>query len=126
MTLAGGYKALFFAADVNVAKADLGFDDRFRAVVTSLRAGWNGQAGSRPMQAWVNATYWDTYAEATGTVDDPDGGRLSFEVDQGPDHPYTYGAGLSYTIRPSFNLAVDSGTDLHGGWYVALVPVFRF
>ncbi|HEU5181269.1 MAG TPA: hypothetical protein VFW45_10770, partial [Candidatus Polarisedimenticolia bacterium] len=99
MTLAGGYRSLFFSADLNVAKADLGFDDNFRAVVTSVRTGWNGRAGSRPMQVWLNATYWNTYAEATGTVDDPDGGRLSFEVDQGPAHPYTYGLGLSYTIR---------------------------
>ena len=126
MTLAGGYGPFFLSADLNVAKADLGFDDRFRAVVSSLRTGWNGRAGGRPMQAWANATYWNTYAEATGTVDDPDGGTLSFEVDQGPAHPYTFGAGLSYTIRPWLNLAVDSGTDLHGGWYLAVVPVYRF
>ena len=126
MTLAGGYGPLFFSADFNVAKADLGFDDRFRAVVTSIRAGWNGKAGSRPLQVWANATDWNTYAEATGTVDDPDGGTLSFEVDQGPAHPYTFGAGISYTPRPWLSLAVDSGTDLHGGWYIAVVPVYRF
>ena len=126
MTLAGGYGPLFFSADFNVAKADLGFDDRFRAVVTSVRAGWNGTVGSRPLQVWANATDWNTYAEATGTVDDPDGGTLSFEVDQGPAHPYTFGAGMSYSPQPWLSLAVDTGTDLHGGWYVAVVPVYRF
>ncbi|HJQ98066.1 MAG TPA: hypothetical protein VJ826_07100 [Candidatus Polarisedimenticolaceae bacterium] len=127
MTLAGGYGPLFFAADVNAARADLGFDDEFKAVVTSVRGGWNGRAGSRPFRAWVNATYWDTFAEATGTVTDPDdGGTLKFEVDQGPVHPWTFGLGSAYSPTKWLDIAVDTGTDFNGGWYVALVPVFRF
>ena len=39
MTLAGGYKRFFGALDVNWARADLGFDDEFKAVVSSLRLG---------------------------------------------------------------------------------------
>ena len=23
-------------------------------------------------------------------------------------------------------LAIDGGSDFHGGWYIAVVPVFRF
>jgi len=126
MTLAGGYGPYFVAFDVNSARADLGFDDRFKALVTSLRAGWNGKVGSRPLQAWLNATYWNTFAEATGRVADPDGGTLDFEVDQGPAHPYTYGAGFSCTARDWLTVSLDSGVDFHGGWYVALVPVYRF
>jgi hypothetical protein len=126
MTLAGGVGHFFGAADVNVAKADLGFDDRFRAVVSSARAGWHGTAGSRPIRAWVNATYWDTFATAKGTVIDPDGGTLAFEVDQGPAYPWTYGVGLSYSPKPAWELSLDTGSDFHGGWYVAFVPVFRF
>ena len=127
ITLAGGYGPFFFAADCNGARADLGFDDRFKAVVTSIRAGWFGQAGGRPIRVWFNGTDWNTFATATGTVTDPDtGGTLRFEVDQGPAQPRTYGIGASYSPKPSIELALDSGSDFDGGWYVALVPVFRF
>jgi hypothetical protein len=127
MTLAGGYGPFFMAGDVNWARADLGFDDRFRAVVASLRAGWHGELDERPVRVWLNGTYWNTFAQATGTVSDPDdGATLAFEVDQGPAYPWTYGLGASYTIRPELDVAVDLGSDFNGGWYVAIVPVFRF
>jgi hypothetical protein len=126
-TLAGGYGPFFLALDVNAARADLGFDDRFKAVVTSLRTGWNGRVDGRALRVWANATYWDTFATAKGTVEDPDGGgSLSFEVDQGPAHPWTYGAGTQYSARRWLDIAVDLGVDFHGGWYVAIVPVVRF
>lgn len=126
-TLAGGYGPFFMAADFNAAQADLGFDDRFSAVVTSLRSGWHGSAGGRPLRVWANATYWNTFATASGTVADPDGGgTLSFEVDQGPAHPWTYGGGLQYSPRRWLDVAADVGVDFHGGWYVAIVPVVRF
>lgn len=126
ITAAGGYKSLFVAADVNAVRADIGFDDDFEAVVASLRGGWAGKAGGRPIRLWVNATYWDTFAVAKGTVADPDGGTLTFEVEQGPEYPWTYGVGLSYAPRPWLELAIDGGSDFHDGWYVALIPVFRF
>jgi hypothetical protein len=126
ITLAGGYGPFFFAGDVNGARADLGFDDRFKAVVTSIRSGWHGQAGRRPIRAWINATYWDTFTEAKGTVDDPDGGTLAFEVDQGPAEPWTFGVGASYSPKTWLELSADYGSDFKGGWYIALVPVFRF
>lgn len=126
ITAAGGYGPWFMTYDANFAQADLGFDDRFKAVVASIRAGWNGQAGARPVRAWLSVTDWNTFATATGTVDDPDGGTLDFEVDQGPAYRYTYGVGGHYALRPSIEFALDAGSDFHGGWYVALVPVFRF
>ena len=126
LTLAGGYGSYFMTFDANFAQADLGFDDRFKAVVTSIRGGWNGRAGLRPLRVWANATDWNTFATATGTVPDPDGGSLSFQVDQGPAYRYTYGAGGQYGMARWFDVAVDLGTDGHGGWYLALVPVFRF
>jgi hypothetical protein len=126
VTLAGGYKSLFFAGDVNAARADLGFDDDFDAVVSSLRVGWNGKLGSYPFRLWANTTYWDTAAVASGSIADPDGGTLTFEVDQGPTYPWTYGIGAQIDIRPAFNVAADFGSDFNGGWYVAIVPVFRF
>lgn len=126
LTLAGGYGPYFLTVDANFAEADLGFDDRFKAVVTSMRGGWNGKAASRPLRAWANVTDWNTFATATGTIADPDGSSLSFEVDQGPAYRYTYGAGGQYGVSRWFDVALDLGTDGHGGWYVALVPVFRF
>lgn len=126
MTLAGGYGPFFFAYDINVARVGLGFDDRLKATVSSIRAGWNGTAGGRPLRLWINGTRWDTFAEVTGTVDDPDGGTLDFEVDQGPAWPWTYGGGASWSPKPWLDLSLDTGFDLHGGWYTAVVPVIRF
>jgi hypothetical protein len=126
MTLAGGYGPFFMTYDVNLAQADLGFDDRFKAVVTSIRGGWNGQLQSRPFRTWVSVTDWNTFATATGTVADPDGGTLSFEVDQGPAYRYTYGLGAHYGPMRWLEFAADGGVDGHGGWYLALIPVFRF
>lgn len=126
ITAAGGYKSFLVAIDVNSARADIGFDDRFKALVSSLRAGWHGTAGGRPLRIWTNATYWDTFATAKGTVDDGEGGTLEFEVDQGPRHPWTYGLGFSYSIQPTVEFNTDIGFDFHGGWYVAVVPVWRF
>jgi hypothetical protein len=125
-TLAGGYGPFFMALDINAARADLGFDDKFHAVVTSLRSGWHGKAGGRPVRVWANATYWDTFATASGTVEDPDGGSLAFEVDQGPAHAWTYGLGFQYSPKRWLDVAVDGGVDFHGGYYVAIVPVVRF
>jgi hypothetical protein len=126
LTLAGGYDPFFMAFDVNAARADLGFDDRFKAVIMSARAGWNGKVALRPLRTWLNLTYWDTFAVAKGTAPDPNGGTLSFEVDQGPAYAYTYGAGLMYSPSKWMEIATDVGTDFHGGWYVAVVPVVRF
>lgn len=126
LTLAGGYGPYFMTYDVNFDQADLGFDDRFKAVVTSIRGGWNGKAGARPLRLWASATDWNTFATATGTVADPDGGTLAFEVDQGPKYQYTYGVGGQYSATRWGEVALDLGTDGHGGWYLALVPVFRF
>jgi len=126
MTLAGGYKAFFVAGDVNAAQADLGFDDKFKALISSARLGWFGKAGGRPIRVWANATYWDTFATAKGSVVDTDGSTLKFEVDQGPKYPWTYGVGFNYNVRPWADMSVDAGSDFHGGWYIALVPVFRF
>jgi hypothetical protein len=126
ITLAGGYGPFFMTYDANLAQADLGFDNRFKAVITSIRGGWNGKAGTRPLRLWASVTDWNTFATATGTVGDPDGGTLSFEVDQGPAYRTTYGVGGQYSWRPWLELAVDAGTDAHGGWYLAIVPVFRF
>lgn len=126
LTLAGGYGPYFMIYDASFAQADLGFDDRFKAVVSSVRGGWNGHAGSKPFRAWASVTDWNTFATARGSIADPDGGTLSFEVDQGPAYRYTYGVGVHYGLERWLELAADGGIDGHGGWYLAVIPVFRF
>jgi len=126
LTLAAGFGSFFAAADLNAARADMGFSDRYEAFLPSLRVGWKGRVGSHPARAWLNGTYWHTSAVAKGTVDDPDGGTLSFEVDQRPLHPFTYGVGFSYGFSRRVEFVADYSTDFHGGWYVAAAPVFRF
>ena len=126
LTLAGGYGPYFMVYDVNGAQADLNFDETFKVVVSSIRGGWNGTAGSRPLRVWASAMDWNTFATATGTVTDPDGGTLTFQVDQGPAYRYTFGVGAQYSATRWLEFALDGGTDGHGGWYVALIPVIRF
>ena len=126
VTLAGGYGPYFMIYDANFDQADLGFDNRFKAVISSIRGGWNGKAGARPLRLWASVTDWNTFATATGTVADPDGGTLRFEVDQGPNYSTTYGLGTMYSWRPWLELAAEGGIDAHGGWYLAVIPVFRF
>jgi len=125
LTLAGGYGPFFLTFDSNFAQANLGFDDRFKAVVTSARGGWNGRLTGRPLRVWANVTDWNTFATASSTVPDPDGGTLSFGVDQGPAYRYTYGAGGQYGATRHWEFAADLGIDGHSGWYLALIPVFR-
>jgi hypothetical protein len=126
ITLAAGYRSFFLTYDGNIAQADLGFDDRFKAVVSSIRSGWHGKVGARPLRIWASLTDWNTFATASGTVSDPDGGSLSFQVDQGPAYRYTYGVGSHTLVTRQIELAADVGIDGHSGWYLALVPVFRF
>jgi hypothetical protein len=125
-TIAGGYPPYFLVVDVNAAQADLGFDDRLQATIVSTRAGWTGNDFGLPTQLWLGATYWDTFATPTGTVDDPDGGTLRFEVDQGPRYEWTYSIGGHVNFNPHIEAAIDIGTDFHGGWTLALIPGFRF
>jgi hypothetical protein len=47
-TVAGGYRELFFLGDVNYGQTDIGFDDRFRALIGSVRVGWNGKILDTP------------------------------------------------------------------------------
>ena len=127
LTLAAGYRSFFLTYDGNIAQADLGFDDRFKAVISSVRSGWHGKVGPRPLRIWASLTDWNTFATALGTLTDPDtGGTLSFQVDQGPAYRYTYGIGAHSAVSREVEVAVDTGIDGHGGWYVAMIPVFRF
>lgn len=109
VTLAGGYRQFFVMADVNYTQTELGFDDRFRALIASARAGWNGKVGSIPLRLWVGGAYWDTKNTAASTVDVPDVGVVRFEADQGPKNPWNVVVGISSALHRHFEFFAEYG-----------------
>jgi len=109
LSLAGGWRQLFAMVDVNYTQTDLGFDDRFRALIASGRVGWNGKVGPIPLRLWAGAAYWDTKNTAKGTVDIPDVGPVRFEADQGPKHPWNAVVGVSSAIHRHLELFAEYG-----------------
>jgi hypothetical protein len=126
MTLAGGYKSLFMVADYNYSRADLGFDDKFTARIGSLRAGWQGKAGGRPLQTWLGVGKWDTAATASGHADLEDGRRLTFEADQHPHTEWMYEVGVNFMPNKQWQLFADFASDFNGGYALILGPTWRF
>jgi hypothetical protein len=41
--VAGGYRSLFVLGDLNYSQTDFGLDDRFKALIATVRAAWNGR-----------------------------------------------------------------------------------
>jgi hypothetical protein len=126
ITLAGGYHDFFMVIDSNITQTDIGFDDRFRAIVASLRAGYQGRIGDLSAQFWLGGSYWDTANTAKGHADVPGVGRVDFEADQGPSYPWVVDIGTNVRIARSFEAFADVGFDLHGGMVFTVGPVFRF
>ena len=126
VTLAAGYKSFFMVADYNYSRADLGFDDQFTARIGSIRAGWQGKAGGRPLQVWLGAGRWDTAATAKGHTDLEDGRRLVFEADQHPHTDWMYEIGVNYFPSKRWQLFADFAADFNGGYALILGPTFRF
>jgi hypothetical protein len=48
LTVAGGYRDFFLLGDVNYSQTDIGFDDKFKALIGSIRTGWNGKIQDIP------------------------------------------------------------------------------
>jgi len=112
LTLAAGYRDFFLMADVNYTQTDIGFDDRFRAVIVSFRTGWNGKIAKVPTRLWVGAMYWDTENIAKATVNVPGQGAVSFEADQGPLHPWNASVGASVVFSKHLECLVEYGFNL--------------
>jgi hypothetical protein len=110
-TSAIGYKQFFAALDVNYTVVDLGFDDRFSALLTTLRTGWNGKVGKVPMRIWTGAQYWDSAGTAASTITLAGGDRLSFQADQGPKNPFNMVFGTSLAVSKHLGLLVEYGTN---------------
>jgi hypothetical protein len=124
--LGAGYKQFFAALDANWAQTDLGFDDAFRAVIASVRGGWNGKIGHVPVRLWTGVAYWDTACTASSTVFVPNVGLVSFEADQGPTNPWNMIFGGQVSVHKNFDLMVEYGTDYDRMQYVAAALTFRF
>src|SRR5439155_16209676 len=101
----------FISADTNFSVTDLGFNDRFHALVASLRTGWNGKIGQSPVRLWTGVQYWDTASTASSTVTLSTGERLSFEADQGPRNPVNMMFGVSAQLNKHFGILVEYGTN---------------
>ena len=125
-TLAGGYRDFFMVADCNYDQIDIGFDDKFHALVASARGGWNGTIRELPVQLWVGAGYWDTAATAKGHTDIPGVGRLELEADQRPVKYWLYDVGGMVSFSKRYQILVDFGTDFDGGYVIAVAPTVRF
>lgn len=126
LTLAGGYGDFFIVVDSNYTQTDIGFDDSFRAIVASIRTGFQGKVGDLSAQFWVGGSYWDTNNVAKGHQDVPGVGRVHFEADQGPVYPWVIDFGTNLRIARGFECFADVGFDGHGGIVATVGPVFRF
>jgi len=126
LTLAGGYRQLFAVADVNYSQTDIGFDDRFRALIGSVRVGWNGKVQEIPLRLWVGGMYWGTKSTAKSSVDVPNVGRVSFEADQGPLHPVNATVGGSITLFRRWDAFVEYGFNGQDVQAISAGLTFRF
>jgi hypothetical protein len=109
VTVAAGYCQFFVMADVNYTQTEMGFDDRFRALIGSARAAWNGKVGLIPLRLWVGGVYRDTKNTAKSTVDVPDVGVIRFETDKGPKNPWNAVVGISPAFRRHFEFFAENG-----------------
>jgi hypothetical protein len=126
VTLAAGYKQFFFMGDVNYSQTDIGFDDRFKALIGSIRTGWHGKIQDVPVRFWGGGVYWGTRSTARSTVDVPGVGRVSFEADQGPEHPLNPMIGASATLFRHWDVFVEYGANARDVQTIAAGVTFRF
>jgi hypothetical protein len=126
VTLAGGYRQFFFMGDVNYSQTDIGFDDRFKALIGSIRTGWHGKIQDVPVRFWVGGVYWGTRSTARSTVNVEGVGRVSFEADQGPEHPLNPMIGASATLFRHWDVFVEYGANARDVQTIAAGLTFRF
>ncbi|MDR4494004.1 MAG: hypothetical protein R3B74_06220 [Nitrospirales bacterium] len=126
MTLVGGYRDFFFVGDANYTQTDMGFDDRFKAFIATIRAGYQTKLRDVPLQVWIGQGYWETTNTAKGHADVPGVGRIEFEADQGPIYPWMTDFGANLAITKEFGAVLDFGTDWHGGYLFVVTPTYRF
>jgi hypothetical protein len=113
--IATGYQNFFLVLDAAYIQSDLGFDNKFKATIATVRAGYRGRIGTLPLQMWLGVGDWDTAATATGHADLGNAGQLSFEADQRPHTRWMYDLGSNLEISKRLQLVLDVGADFDGG-----------
>jgi hypothetical protein len=126
LTLAAGYRSFFVMGDVNYSQTDIGFDDRFKALIGSVRTGWNGKILDVPVRLWVGGVYWGTRSTARSSVDVVGVGKVAFEADQGPEHPLNAMIGAQVTLFKRWDLFAEYGTNAKDVQTIAAGLTFRF
>jgi hypothetical protein len=126
LTMAGGYKQLFVVGDVNYSQTDMGFDDSFRALVASVRVGWNGKLLGLPLRLWVGGSYWDTANTASSTLSVDGVGQVKFEADQGPRNPWNATVGTSIVLHRHCEVFTEYGFNLDDVHILVAGLTFRF
>jgi len=126
LTLAGGYKNWFIAADANYSQTDMGFDDDFKALIAGVRTGWHGTIGAHSCRFWTGVMYWDTSNTARSTIRLPNGQQLSFEADQGPVNEWNLSLGGSVVITEGFEAFAEYGFNFDDIKFVATGLTYRF
>jgi hypothetical protein len=126
LTAAAGYQSIFLLGDVNYSQTDIGFDDKFKALIGSIRAGWNGKFLDTPTRLWVGGMYWDTKSTAKATVNVPNVGAVSFEAEQGPVHPLNAIVGGSVTLFRHWDALLECGFNGMDVQTIATGLTFRF
>lgn len=126
LTVVAGYEQFFLMADANYTQTDLGFDDSFRALVMSTRAGWHGRIHGLASRFWAGIMYWDTRNIARATLDVPDVGRVSFEADQGPLNPWNPSIGASAAFSKQWEAFAEYGFNFDDVQVFAAGVTFRF
>ncbi|HSQ92374.1 MAG TPA: hypothetical protein VLM19_09420 [Nitrospiraceae bacterium] len=125
MTRAAGDQDFFLVADANYSQTDMGFDDRFKAIIATIRAGYQAKLAELPLQMWVGQGYWNTSNTAKGHADVPGVGRIQFEADQGPTYPWMTDFGANLHVTRHIEMVLDFGVDWHGGYLAVVAPTLR-
>jgi hypothetical protein len=126
LTAAAGWRQFFFLADFNFSQTDIGFENPFRALIGTVRSGWNGALLGVPVRLWVGGSYRGTSGTAKATVDVPDVGSVTFSAFQGPLHPLNALIGGNVTVFKRWEAFAEygfNGNDVH---IVAAGLSFRF
>jgi hypothetical protein len=126
LTAAAGWRDFFLLADFNFSQTDIGFDNPFRALIGTVRAGWNGAVFRIPVRLWVGGSYWGTGGTAKATVEVPDVGSVTFSADQGPLHPLNALIGGNVTLFRRWEAFVEYGFNFNDVHIVAAGLSFRF
>jgi hypothetical protein len=126
LTAAAGWRDFFLLADFNFSQTDIGFDNPFRALIGTVRTGWNGAVFHIPLRLWIGGSYWGTKGTAKATVDVPDVGSVTFSALQGPLHPLNALAGGNVTLFKRWELFFEYGFNFDDVQIGAAGLSFRF